>query len=297
MSLWHSNNSQIPMQAGYWLRRTDSPVFEMGSMLWRPYRQGLVPASLKPAPVQLTPRQERELLQKSGSLFLRYFTRVSSEPTGFWYTVCDEYNPRKSAKSELRRRIRRAYEQCTVRTIEAAWLAQNGYECYAAAFSRYRNSRPIAKDKFQAVCLGSVGGPFEFWGVFVAGKLAGFAKCAIESDYVAVLVSKLDPAYLSLFSAYALRDTLLQTYVAEQGKTVGDGFRSIVHQSAMHDFLLKFGYRRMYCDLRVIYKPFVRAFVALAYPFRALVDKFPSVEPALSAQALLAQEAIRRSFG
>jgi hypothetical protein len=142
----------------------------------------------------------------------------------------------------------------------------------------------------------SLGGPFEFWGVFVEGELAGFAKCAIEGDYVAVLVSKLDPAYLPIFSSYALRDAILRHYVTELGRIVGDGFRSISHQTAMHDFLLKFGYRRMYCDLRIVYRPIVRAFVNLAFPFKILIDRFPSVEPAASAQVFLAQEAIRRSF-
>ena len=275
-----------------WLLKTNVPVLEMGSTLWRPYHQGLVPASLKPVPIQLTPREEKDLLRRSGSLFLRYFTKTSDQPTGFWYSVCSEYNLERRATSDCRRRIRRAYERCTVRRVDAAWIALHGYDCYAAAFARYGNAKPAPRKTFEADCMG----PFEFWGVFVADKLAGFAKCAMGSDYVAVLVCKLDPEYLPLYSSYALRDTLLRTYVKEQGKIVGDGYRSIAHKTRTHEFLLRFGYQRIYCDLRVVYQPFMRAFVGLVYPLRALVDRLPSVNPVANVQALLAQEGIRRSF-
>ena len=279
-----------------WLLRNDKPVFEMGGTWWCRYHQGLVPALVKPAPLQLTPQQEKELLRKSGSLFLRYFTRTFDEPTSFWYTACCEYDPQRVVKSSVRRQLRRAYERCTVQRIDPAWLASNGYDCYAAAFARYRNAWPVSRQSFQADCMHSIGGPFEFWGVFVDDKLAGFAKCVVGTDYVAVLVSKLHPEYLSLYSAYALRDTLLKTYVADLGKTVGGGFRPIAHKTAMHDFLLKFGYRRIHCDLRVVYQPVLRALVSLTYPFKALVDLVPAIGPASSAQILLAQEEIRRSF-
>src|SRR5262249_10166963 len=155
--------------------------------------------------------------------------------------------------------------------IDAAWLADNGYQCYLAAFARYRNARPESETVFRQLCLESVGGPFDFRGVFVDSKLAGYMKCIVGADYIACVVLKLDPAYLSARIAYVLKDSFLRKYVAEEGKVAHDGFRAVSHETNAHDFFLRFGYRRAYCDLQVCYRPVLGAMVRVLYPFRRVV--------------------------
>jgi hypothetical protein len=278
-----------------WLKDTKQTLFEAGGTYWRPYQRALVPASLKPEPVELNAEQASGLLGKSGALFLRYFTRTSERPTTFWYTACDEYCFQK-LPHKVRSQIRRAHRDCRIERVDPGWLADNGYACYTAAFSRYKNARPESKERFDDMCRGSAGGPFDFWAAFVGDHLAGFGKYVIGDDYAAGVVLKLDPRFLSSSPSSALQDTILRTYVAEQHKTVVIGFRSIVHDTNMHDFVLKFGYRRVYCDLRLVYRPSVRAFVNLFYPFRSLVDLAPDSRWSNKIGALLAQEEIRRSF-
>jgi hypothetical protein len=36
-----------------WLKESDQPLFEIGGTFWRSYQKGLVPASLKPEPIEL----------------------------------------------------------------------------------------------------------------------------------------------------------------------------------------------------------------------------------------------------
>ncbi len=277
-----------------WLKQTNQPLFEIAGTYWRPYHKALVPASLKPEPIHLSAQQARKLLEQSGAPFLRYFSRTVKHPTAFWYTACREYIF-NNLPQKVRCHIRRGYKDCRVERVDPVWLADNGYACYKAAFSRYRNGEPESKEEFEDMSRGAAGGPFEFWGAFVGNHLAGFTKCAVGQDYSACLVMKLDPEYIHLSTASALHDTMLRTYVEEQRKIVYAGFRSVVHETNTHDFLKKFGYSRVYCDLQVVYRPAVEACVNLLYSCRSLLDRVPANSLKTNLQGLLNQEEIRRS--
>jgi hypothetical protein len=146
------------------------------------------------------------------------------------------------------------------------------------------------------MCRGSAGGPVDFWGVFVGDNLAGFSKCVVGEDYAASVVIKMDPRFLPLSPASGLQDAMLTCYVGQQNKIMLNGFRSMVHDTNMHDFLLKFGYRRIYCDLKVVYRPAVRLFVNLLYQFRSIVRRTPESGWTGKIKVLSAQEEIQRSF-
>jgi hypothetical protein len=145
------------------------------------------------------------------------------------------------------------------------------------------------------MCRGAIGGPFEFWAAFVDNELAGFAKCVVGDDYAACLVLKLDPNFMRLKIASALQDAILSTYVSEQGKTIHAGFRSVLHDTNNHDFLVRHGYSYIYCDLKVAYQPAVQTAINLLYPFRPVVDRIPASSLKGNLRALLFQEEIRRS--
>jgi hypothetical protein len=277
-----------------WLKETNQPVYEMAGTYWRVYQKALVPACPKPEPIQLSLGQANKLLTQSRAVLLRYFTRTVRYPTPFWYTACAEYNF-SHLPPKVRGSIRRGFKSCRVERVDPDWLADNGYPCYVAAFSRYRNSQPESRQKFDEMCRVSPDGPFEFWGVFVGDRLAGFAKSAVGSDYSATLVLKLDPNFMHLSTGPALQHTLLNAYVSEQGKPVYAGFRSIAHDTNTHDFLMKSGYSRVYCDLKVVYRPTLQAFINLLYMCRSVLNRFPESPTKRSIQALLTQEEIRRS--
>jgi hypothetical protein len=278
-----------------WLQDTKQTVFEVAGTRWRAYQKGLIPASLKPEPIRLSAAQERELLHKSGALFLRYFTRTFETPTPFWYTACNEYNPNNMGR-KTRTQVERAYKVCRVERMSPLWLSANAYCCYVAAFAKYRNAQPDPRSKFEAECRGAAGGPFDFWGVFVGDQLAGYIKYFVGADYIAGLEMKLDPQYLSLNPSSALQDTVLTTYVLNQHKTVYVGFRSLLHDTNIHDFLLRFGYRRVYCDFKLVYRRSVRMFVNFLYSFREVANHMPDSSWSNKIHSLLRQENIRRSF-
>jgi hypothetical protein len=280
-----------------WLRDSASPLFHLGGNWWTTYHNALVPACPKPQPINLNVNisQAQEVLRKSGMLFLRYITRTFNHPTDWWYVVCEEYDI-SSLTHKVRNQIRRGYRKCLVRNIDPAWLAVNGYECYRGAFRRYWNASPVSKQDWEKKQLSAVGGPFEFWGVFVGDALAGYLKCVVADTYVATLVGKFHPDYLQFYPSYALLDTLLKKYAGQERKSVTNGFRSIAHHTNLQEYLGKFGFRKVYCDLKVIYREPVRQALTLLSPFKVIIDHFPDIGFVPEIKTMLTQEVIRRSF-
>lgn len=278
-----------------WLKETNTPLYEMDGTYWRLYQRVLVPASVKPEPIALSDAQARDLLKRSGALFLRYFSKTLPYPTSFWYSCCNHYDANKLS-SKVRGRIRRGYKSCHVERVDPEWIAQNGYTCYRSAFARYRNAEPDSKEEFQSLCRGAIGGPFEFWAVFVGDQLAGYEKFAVGPDYAASLVLKLDPKYLHESIGPAIKDTTLSTYVTGQGKTFHNGFRSVIHETNTHDFLLTLGFDRVFCDLRIAYRPAVKTCVDVVYNYRSLFNRLPESSIKSKVLGVLSQEEIRRSF-
>jgi hypothetical protein len=234
-------------------------------------------------------------LKASGALFLRFFSKTFDQPTDFWYMACDQCDFER-VSANTRSKIRRAYKNCVVERTEATWLAEHGYECYSAAFSRYRDARAESKAVFQHELLDSVGGPFDFWAVFAKNQLAGYVKCVVGNDYVASVVVKLHPEYLPLYSAYGLWDAVLKKYVTTEGKLVTNGFRAFVHDTNIQDFLRSFGFHEVYRDLKIVYKEPLGLCVRILHPFKSMADVIPDSWGRAAMRAMLAQEEIRRSF-
>ena len=281
-----------------WLRRHQVPLFQGGGTWWRhyfEYDKVLVPAAVKPEPVDLSPEEARELLRVSKTYFLRHFSRRFEGPTDFWYVACDSYELDQLPK-KTRSTIRGAYRGCSVESLDPAWLAAHGYDCYRAAFARYKNSNAESRETFQEKCLNCLDGPFHFWGVFVGGALAAFAKCVLEGDSVTMSALKIDPLYLRARPAYAVMDTVLRAYVTNGQKQLNNGFRSLSHDTNMQGFLEQFGFRKVYCDLQIVYRPWMASLVAALYSVRPLIRAAPGWAVTSSLNTLVRQEQIRRSF-
>ncbi len=277
-----------------WLRKTGEPLYGGGGIWWRRYRGALIPAAAGPCFPVLGHDEAKRLLRESGASFLRYSAGPYEEETQWWYVVCGEYDFNK-LPGKMKGMINRGLKQCSVRRIGAEWLAEHGYGCYGAAFGRYRNARPLPEDAFRREILGTSGGPFENWGVFVGGELAGYCQCIMEDDTVSTSSIKLHPGFLKYYSSYALIHALCEQYVSAQRRRLSNFTRSISHDTRFQEFLGKFGFRKLYCGLHVIYRPWLGLAVRMAYPARGLLRRIPDVGIVHAAGAILLQEQVRRS--
>jgi len=262
-------------------------------MDWKVRRRVLVPGTQYPCFVELTSDDTKALLKDSGAWFVRYDSAPCEEPTEWWYIVCDRFNP-KELSSNTRSKINRGNRRCSVKRIGIKWLANHGYECYFAAHSRYIYETPVSQPEFLNNISEMADGPFENWGVFVEDHLVGYCECIVEGNHVTTNVFKYNPAFLKHYSSYALINAILNYYVVDRTMIINNGTRSIAHDTNMQDFLLKFGFRKQFCRLNIIYQPWLGFVVQSLFPLRKLISLLPKYKCVHNIQSLFFQEELRR---
>ncbi|MDA8085794.1 MAG: hypothetical protein M0Z75_03755 [Nitrospiraceae bacterium] len=277
-----------------WLEKSGAPLLRGAGTLWTLYHGALVPASPFPEYPEVDSGQADSLLKASGAWLIRYSTAPCDYETSWWYVVCSNHDP-TDIRAKTRSEIKRGRRECIVHEVDPGWLADNGYPCYCAAVARYRDLKPVAEGVFKKIILNTRDGPFCYWTVFHEGHLAGYCQCIIEGMHVSTNVAKYDPLYLRHRSAYALIDTLIQTYVVGKGMTLCNGNRSIAHNTNYQDFLIKLGFRKQFCRLNVVYNPLLKLAVDALYPIRSMLAGLPGLRIINRARALLFQEEIRRT--
>lgn len=278
-----------------WLQKQRIPLFKAGDIYWRFYQGALIPAPATPCFVELSQDHANALLKDSGAMFIRYASDPCEKTTEWWFIVCDTYSHAKLS-SNTRSKINRGNKRCSVKQIETEWIADQGYGCYTTAFKRYKNVVPISKEEFRNSILKTLGGPFEYWGIFIGDRLVGYCQCIIENSEVSTNVFKFDPSFLKHYTSYALINSLLSHYVVEQHMIVSNSVRSIAHDTNMQDLLLKFGFRKQFCHLNIVYKPWLEYVVQILYPLRKLIAIMPDIGFVHKMQSILIQEELRRTF-
>jgi hypothetical protein len=277
-----------------WLGSQGIPVFHSDDSSWRRYGKALIPATFAPFFTTVSAGDAAKLLKESRAWLLRYCSDAHGKETRWWYVVCDKYDP-SALSQNTRSKLRRGLRRCAVEQVSPDWLAENGYACYASAFNRYRNAMPVAQQDFRRQIEKMRTGPFECWGVFVGQHLAGYSQCVIERQSAATSVIKLDPSFLKYYTSYALLHGIAEHYVCQRGLIVINGNRSILHGTAFQEFLLKLGFKKLFCRLNIAYRPWLNVGIRVAFPFRSLLGSLPDHARLHDMRALMIQEEIRRA--
>jgi hypothetical protein len=208
--------------------------------------------------------------------------QINSNDRAGWYAViCQEFVGLAEVPSaNTRSQLRRALKNCEVHKTSARDVATLGYETYCAAHSRYRGwagKLPTRAEFANRVMTDEPWADIRHqWLVYVNGEVAGFAQVLVwgdlEADYTLI---KLHPKFLKYYTGYALIHRLNEYYLAEKKVSyVSDGFRSVLHETNVQEFLVnKFGFRRARCNLRIAYRPPLGAIVAACRPIRGLLGK------------------------
>ena len=99
---------------------------------------------------------------------------------GPWYRcVCDtaDYDLDKIKSKNARHNLRRSLKRCTVRQVDYLWLADNGYDVYVKAASRYKNFKVESNKKFRKRMHSHSTVPgSEAFGAFVDDKLVQWGE-------------------------------------------------------------------------------------------------------------------------
>ena len=269
-------------------------VIDVGGVRWMKYQGALIPAAAMPVHVDLNLHEAKQMLKQTSALFLRFTNRPSEQETNWWYMVCHHYDITK-VSSNTRSKIHRGLKRLQVKLVEPSWMAENGYECHVKSYQRYKYASPQSEAVFRRFMQSMDNQPFfDVWSCTRQDKVVGYILCLCEDDGVFMHTIDISPEGLHDYAAYAMLHCLLEKYVNEKHLAVSNGSRSISHATEMQDFLNKFGFKREYCQLHVVYRSDVAVAVRVLYPLRKILRAFEIIPFVHKVSAVLYQEQILR---
>jgi hypothetical protein len=214
---------------------------------------------------------------------------------GSWYRcICDSkgYDESSISSKNTRHNLHRSLKRCAVRRIEYPFLAENGYDVYVKASSRYTNFKLESKEEFNRRMLNhcNIEGA-EAFGVFIEEKLIAYMTLFICQDSARGDTAAFDPDYSNAYPMYALYFRVAQHYINERGLREYDrGTRPLVHETNIDDFLLRLGYRKAYCRMGLYLAPPIKIILGITRIFRKFLKHilperyFSTLEGLLEAQ-------------
>ncbi len=244
------------------------PCYLADGTLWLEGNRMIFPVGPVSRSYSLPRSTARELLTQSRSaLLVKYTDGFHADlASSAWYAViCRSFVDLSEYNSKKRSQIRRALRDCVAQQVDARYIADHGYDIYAAAAVRYaggRKSAPKSKERFRQIILQAeeFQDVIDFWAVLHGDQLAGFAQVhrfgSTEANYSSMTF---DPAFFRSYASYALIYRMNEHYLRENRvEYVNDGFRSLLHRTELQSFLIsKFGFERAFTHLYVYYKPLV----------------------------------------
>ena len=265
-------------------------------VLWKYYQSTLIPVTRPHIEINLNKIESKELLKISGAYFLRWTNEWDRKGGEFWYVIKDEKEDLSDYKSKVRNQIKKGLKNCRVEMVDNRVIAENGYEVYSSAFSRYKTvSKHISEEYFKKSILNSK--DLDFWGVYYKNKLIAYAQNQIYNNVCNYSTIKFHPDFFKFYPSYALIYEMNRYYLNEMNFLyVSDGARSIAHQTNIQNFLIqKFRFRKAYCKLNIYYRKDLEVVVKMLYPIRKILIKIDN-KLFQKLNILLKQEEIRRSF-
>jgi hypothetical protein len=276
------------MDAGYpdrfmeLFERRGEPAIVLNGAIFKLYSGMVVPFGPVGADYSLSSRDAAHALRSLGGTVLRTTSGFGATPVGGdWYAViCRSFTPiERVASSNTRSKLRRALRNCDVRRISCEDVAGAGYEVYVRAFDRYRGTdTPVSESVFAGHVMAGEGfdDVIHHWGVLCDGTLAGYSTNYVFGTTEATFSAlKFHPEYLRHYSSYALFHAMNEHYLGG-GRVayVNDGFRSILHQSDLQDFLERtFGFEKAHMGVDAFYRQPYRALVRATFPLRSVIGR------------------------
>lgn len=272
--------------------------FKHSGGFWRDNQGGLLPLSPPSKFYCLSTGDAKKIMRDLGAVFLRWESDFDhSVGHLWWHIIKDSRSSLSDLSSNTRSKVRRGLKVYDWVSLSRESVLDEGYEIYNKAFSRYEtHEKEFSIEEFQQA-IKSMPSQTEFCGVRdkISGALVAFSENYVEGDVCFYNTIWFDPAALRKYSSYVLFFEMNRHYLEDRHmRYVSDGARSLSHDTQIHDFLeSKFGFRKAYARLHVVYVPWLSALVNIAYPFRKVISKMP-VEIFQKVSVLLKQEEIRR---
>ena len=268
------------------------------NFLWRHHFKTLLPLTPPFIEPKIDCRKAKKLIKKNKAYFIRWESNFDNgKPSNWWHIIKDSSEDLMALSRNTRNQIRRGSKHFNVHLCDQDFIAQNTYSIYRDTFNSYSTFEKILSEeefKDQIINLPSF---TEFWVIknIESHEIVGFSENIVLDDSCFYNTIWILPGARKKYAGYLLFHIMNKYYLNEKGlKYVSDGTRSISHHTNIHEFLQsKFGFRKAYCELNVVYSWNIWLLVILMYPFKNLINKLSFLN---KASVLLKQEKIRRSF-
>lgn len=253
------------------------------SLHWRslPYGLALLSPPSKAANVSETLLRYSILRQIDSCLYIRFeknFDKLLNSP--WWHVIKDDSTTveLESFGSKIRSQIRRGLKNYTCRLAKLDDI-ELLYDIYAQTQSEYKTFESTLSLPNFLAALHALPVTSEFWVVIdnSTGETVGFSENYIE-DYTCFYNSIwILRSAMKNYAAYALFYEMNRHYLLlRKFKYVSDGARSLSHDTQIHSFLIrKFGFRKAYSTLSVVYVRWLSILVTLIYPFSSFISSLP----------------------
>jgi hypothetical protein len=254
----------------------------LNGILWKEYQKMVVPVGPVNKNYFISVREQEDLLRYfKGSILVRTTTGFIDYPNQWYCIILDKYiNLEKMTSKEGRRKVEQGLKNCLVRRIDKNIMEKEAWGVLSAAFKQYRNTRlTITEEQFRQNIIND---EFEdihhYWGVFEkkTGKLIAYAQRYLyEKTEVNFVEGRFHPDFLHLYPSYALYYETNRYYLNEQKFAyVNEGFRCLLHNTNIQDFLIKkLHFKKQPIGLKIHYRPFIGKCMLLTYPCRSLLGK------------------------
>jgi len=287
-----------------WIRRhlevldyNGTPHAAVGDKVF--FRRGKVVSPLGPVKLDysLTPSQARQTLKGLGGWVIHWGYGFVERPTEWYAVICDKFQDLAGTPSKHRSEIRRGLGNCEVRLVDCEYFGRNAYDVYASAARRYRGRTPALRgeEAFRRDLANTAA--FEdiihHWVALHKGQVIAYAVACVYGKIQATYTQvKLHPDYVKAYPVYALMYEMNRHYLAEQGFGYAfDGYRCTGHDTNFQEFLMKkFGFRKAFSRLYMMYRRDVGLLVKATYPFGRWIGRLGE-----RATQLYVLEGIRRS--
>ena len=220
--------------------------------------------------------------------------------TEFWYCVKDQKFDISELNSKKRYEINKGNKNFEIKRINAEEYKNDLLEIQIKAFLAYPEKyRPkVNKEKFLEET--KKWDKYNVYGAFEKekNKLCGYALVSLQGKCYNFNVLKTIPDYEKKAINAAVVNGILQDIneKIEEGYYICDGSKTISHETHFQDYLEKyFNFRKAYCKLNIIYKPQIKIFIDILYPFRKLLLRFDNNGKIHNLNSLLKMEEIKRN--
>ena len=225
-------------------------------------------------------------LFKQGGLVARWTESYGQEnDKKWWYVIKDEPFDILSLKAKRRYEITKGLKNFEVRVIDPEIFAEQIYcvneRSLTAYPEKYRNVEN-KEDFITKVKQWKGVKHIVIYGAFYkeTGQMCGFSMINPHEEWCAFSWLKTDPNY----EKYGVNASIVFTILNDlkdklaSGYYLCDGQRNIYHETAFQNYLEKyFGFKKVYCKLKIAYAKKVKWIVKICYAFRKVLYKLDKV--------------------